>query len=31
MAAYLRSIATEQIPGILGDPLSYPIVNFKVQ
>jgi subtilisin family serine protease len=31
MAAYLRSIATERIKGINGDPLTYPMVNFRVQ
>jgi subtilisin len=31
MRSYLRSIATERIPGINGDPLSYPLVNFRVQ
>lgn len=31
MPQYMRSIATEQIPGILGDTLKYPLVNFKVQ
>ncbi|MBM3997349.1 MAG: hypothetical protein FJ303_24850 [Planctomycetes bacterium] len=31
MAGFLRQIATEQIPGILGDPLYYPMVNFHVQ
>jgi subtilisin len=31
MAAYLRSIATETVPGIHGEPFVYPVVNFKVQ
>jgi subtilisin len=31
MASYLRTIATERIKGINGDPLSYPMVNFHVQ
>jgi subtilisin family serine protease len=30
-AAYLRSMATEFIPGIKGDKLKYPMINFKVK
>jgi len=31
MRSYIRSIATERIKGINGDPLTYPMVNFRVQ